>query len=51
MLSRRIEIFAALPIDKLDSISTRAKLREIGRLEGATAKAAAKVIVKTEAEA
>ncbi len=47
MLSRRIEIFAALPIDKLDRLSLQAKLREIGRMEGATAKAAA----KTEAEA
>lgn len=47
MLSRRIEIFAALPFEKLDSISMQAKLREIGRLEGASAKATA----KTEAEA
>lgn len=47
MLSRRIEIFAALPINKLDGISMQVKLREIGRLEGATAKATA----KTEAKA
>ena len=51
ILSRHIEIFAALPFEKLESMSMQAKLREIGRLEGATAKAAAKAIAKTEAEA
>jgi arsenate reductase len=31
MLSRRIELFTALPFDKLDAITTEAKLREIGQ--------------------
>ncbi len=35
MLSQRIGIFAALPFEKLDQLSLQAKLREIGRLEGA----------------
>jgi protein-tyrosine-phosphatase len=39
MLSRRIEIFAALPIKSLDSMTLKARLKEIGRMEGATAKA------------
>jgi arsenate reductase (thioredoxin) len=38
-LSRRIELFAALPFCALDKISLIAKLREIGRTEGATDKA------------
>ena len=38
MLSQRIGIFTALPIDKLDEIALAAKLKEIGRMEGATAK-------------
>ncbi len=38
MLHRRIEIFAALPLQALDSLTVQAKLREIGRMEGATAK-------------
>ncbi len=41
MLSRRIEIFTALPLTSLDEISLKAKLREIGRMEGATGKAKA----------
>ena len=39
MLSRRIEIFAALPIATLDGMTLRAKLRDIGRMDGASAKA------------
>jgi arsenate reductase len=38
-LSRRIELFAVLPLRALDEISLSAKLREIGRSEGATDKA------------
>jgi arsenate reductase len=38
-LSGRIELFAALPLRALDEISLSTKLREIGRTEGATAKA------------
>jgi len=38
MLHRRIEAFAALPIKSLDALTLQAKLREIGRMEGATAK-------------
>jgi arsenate reductase len=38
-LSRRIELFTALPIRALDEISLSAKLKEIGRSEGATDKA------------
>jgi len=41
MLSRRIEVFTALPIASLDDISLKTKLREIGRMEGATGKAKA----------
>ncbi len=39
LLSRRIELFAALPIRALDEISLSVKLKEIGRSEGATDKA------------
>ena len=38
MLQRRIEAFAALPIKALDSMTLRSKLRDIGRMEGATTK-------------
>jgi len=38
MLHRRIEAFAALPIAALDSMTLQSKLREIGRMAGATAK-------------
>ena len=41
-LSRRIELFAALPIRTLDDIVLEAKLKEIGRSEGATDKAKTK---------
>jgi protein-tyrosine-phosphatase len=39
MLHQRIAIFAALPIKSLDKLSLQARLKEIGRLQGATAKA------------
>jgi arsenate reductase len=35
MLQRRIELFLALPLSKLDSLTTASKLKEIGRSEGA----------------
>ena len=38
MLSQRIGVFAALPIRALDQLSLQAKLKEIGRIDGATAK-------------
>ena len=38
MLQRRIEAFAALPIKALDTLTLKTKLRDIGRMEGATAK-------------
>jgi protein-tyrosine-phosphatase len=34
MLSRRIGIFAALPLRSLDQLSLQSKLRDIGRLDG-----------------
>ena len=37
-LAQRIDVFAALPIHALDQLSLRAKLAEIGRMEGAAAK-------------
>jgi len=40
MLNQRIGIFVALPIKSLDQLSLQNRLKEIGRLEGATAKAA-----------
>ena len=39
MLERRIEIFTALPIDKIDKLSLQAKLRDIGKLDSAKASA------------
>ena len=39
MLNQRIGIFTSLPLRSLDQLSLQNKLREIGRLEGATAKA------------
>ena len=38
MLERRIGVFAALPIRSLDKLSLQARLKEIGRMEGATMK-------------
>jgi protein-tyrosine-phosphatase len=40
MLNQRIGIFTALPLRSLDQLSLQKKLRDIGRMEGATAKAA-----------
>jgi len=40
MLNRRIGIFASLPLRSLDRLSLQRKLKEIGRMEGATATAA-----------
>jgi protein-tyrosine-phosphatase len=39
MLHQRIGVFAALPIRSLDQLSLQQRLREIGRMEGATGKA------------
>ena len=39
MLNRRIDLFLALPIEKLDRLVLTMRLREIGRSEGATEKA------------
>jgi arsenate reductase len=39
MLQRRIEVFAALPIAALDSLTLQGKLRDIGLMAPATAKA------------
>ncbi len=40
MLNQRIGIFTALPLRSIDRLSLQNKLREIGRMTGATAKAA-----------
>jgi len=40
MLNQRIAIFVALPIRSLDQLSLTKRLRDIGRMEGATIKAA-----------
>ena len=37
MLSRRIELFLALPLDKLDRLTLAARLKAIGKEAGATA--------------
>ena len=39
MLERRIEIFTALPLGKIDKLSLQAKLREIGQIDSTTAPA------------
>jgi arsenate reductase len=39
MLNRRIELFVALPLAKLDTLALTARLKEIGAGEGATEKA------------
>jgi arsenate reductase (thioredoxin) len=36
LLNQRISIFVALPLRSLDALSITAKLREIGKMEGAT---------------
>jgi arsenate reductase (thioredoxin) len=38
MLHQRIAVFTALPLRSLDQLSLQNKLREIGRMQGATAK-------------
>jgi hypothetical protein len=40
MLHQRIGIFTSLPLRSLDQLSLQSKLNEIGRMTGATAKAA-----------
>ena len=40
MLHQRIAVFTSLPIRSLDALSLQRRLEEIGRMEGATAKAA-----------
>jgi arsenate reductase (thioredoxin) len=40
MLDRRISTFVSLPLGSLDQLSLQNKLREIGNMDGATAKAA-----------
>jgi arsenate reductase (thioredoxin) len=39
MLHQRIAVFAALPLRSLDQLTLQHKLREIGHMQGATAKA------------
>jgi hypothetical protein len=39
MLHQRIAVFTSLPIRSLDALSLQQRLKEIGRMEGATAKA------------
>jgi arsenate reductase len=39
MLNQRIGIFVALPMQSLDTLTLQARLREIGRMAGATARA------------
>jgi protein-tyrosine-phosphatase len=41
MLHQRISVFTALPISALDQVTLTSKLKEIGRMEGATANATA----------
>jgi arsenate reductase (thioredoxin) len=38
MLHQRISVFTSLPLKSLDQLSLQKKFREIGRMEGATAK-------------
>ena len=40
MLHQRIAVFVALPIRSLDQLSLQARLKDIGRMQGATEKAA-----------
>ncbi len=39
MLHRRISVFSALPIASLDRLKLESRLKDIGRMDGATAKA------------
>jgi arsenate reductase (thioredoxin) len=50
LLLRRIELLAALKMSSLDELSLQTKLRQIGCIEGATAKTSAKASAKTSAE-
>jgi arsenate reductase len=45
MLNRRIELFLALPMNKLDKLVLHKKLKDIGASEGATQLAAGRVEV------
>lgn len=38
-LQRRIGLFLALPLESIDELSLKSKLKEIGRAEGATDRA------------
>ncbi|MBN2751772.1 MAG: arsenate reductase ArsC, partial [Rhodospirillaceae bacterium] len=40
-LKNRISVFVALPIEKIDRLALSSRLRDIGQLEGATAKSSA----------
>ena len=40
MLNQRIAVFTALPLRSIDALSLQSNLREIGQMEGSTAKAA-----------
>ena len=40
MLTNRINIFISLPMKSLDQLTLQKRLDEIGRMEGATTKAA-----------
>jgi len=40
MLNQRIAIFVSLPIASIDRLALERRLKDIGRMEGATAKAA-----------
>ena len=40
MLHQRIAVFTALPLRSLDQLSLQTKVREIGRMQGATGKVA-----------
>jgi arsenate reductase (thioredoxin) len=40
MLHQRIAVFTALPLRSLDQLSLQSRLKEIGRMEGATGKVA-----------
>ena len=42
MLNQRISVFAALPIRSLDRMTLQSRLKDIGRMDGATAMAAGK---------
>jgi arsenate reductase len=39
MLNQRIAVFTALPLRSIDALKLQSRLREIGQIEGSTAKA------------